>query len=132
MIDLSVYTTSICFTGAAFITLVIVLASALRIIPEGQRLAVYRLGRYLGERGPGLILLIPFLDRGVAINTQDELAGAQALLTRYGVTGVTQTAVHADGMVEIDGQTWHAMSAGVLPPGARVRVTRVILEVESI
>ena len=39
--------------------IVVVLFSAIRIVPEYQRLVVLRLGRYVGkERGPGLVFVI--------------------------------------------------------------------------
>jgi regulator of protease activity HflC (stomatin/prohibitin superfamily) len=44
---------------------------AVRIIPEYQRLVVFRLGRALGARGPGLVLLIPFVDRGVRVDLRE-------------------------------------------------------------
>lgn len=47
------------------------LGLAVRIVPEYQRLAVFRLGRCIGARGPGLILLIPFVDRGVRVDLRE-------------------------------------------------------------
>ncbi|MFW6078797.1 MAG: SPFH domain-containing protein, partial [Gemmatimonadota bacterium] len=44
---------------------------AIRIVPEYQRLVVFRLGRLIGERGPGLVLLIPFIDRGVRVDLRE-------------------------------------------------------------
>lgn len=49
----------------------IVLAMAVRIVPEYRRLVVFRLGRCLGARGPGLILLIPYVDRGVMTDLRE-------------------------------------------------------------
>jgi regulator of protease activity HflC (stomatin/prohibitin superfamily) len=40
-----------------------VLFAAIRILPEYERGVVFRLGRAIGVKGPGLILLIPLLDR---------------------------------------------------------------------
>jgi len=48
--------------------LLIVLASALRILREYERGVVFRLGRLIGAKGPGLIILIPFIDRMVRID----------------------------------------------------------------
>ena len=42
---------------------VIFLAAAIRILPEYERGVIFRLGRVIGSKGPGLILLIPFIDR---------------------------------------------------------------------
>jgi regulator of protease activity HflC (stomatin/prohibitin superfamily) len=42
---------------------VIFLANALRVLREYERGVVFRLGRVIGAKGPGLILLIPLIDR---------------------------------------------------------------------
>ena len=47
------------------------LVMAIRIVPEYQRLVVFRLGRLIGGRGPGLVLLIPFVDRGVRADLRE-------------------------------------------------------------
>ena len=44
------------------------LASAIRILREYERGVVFRLGRLLGEKGPGLILLIPVIDKMVRVD----------------------------------------------------------------
>ncbi len=45
-----------------------VLASAIRILREYERGVVFRLGRLVGAKGPGLVLLIPFVDRMVRVS----------------------------------------------------------------
>jgi len=44
---------------------------AVRIVSEYQRLVVFRMGRCIGSRGPGLVLLIPFVDRGVQVDLRE-------------------------------------------------------------
>ncbi|GAB4467628.1 MAG: slipin family protein [Anaerolineae bacterium] len=44
------------------------LSSAVRIVQEYERGVVFRLGRLVGARGPGLILLIPIIERMVKID----------------------------------------------------------------
>lgn len=51
--------------------LLIVIALAIRIVPEYQRLVVLRLGRVIGSKGPGLVLLIPVIDRGVRVDLRE-------------------------------------------------------------
>ena len=46
---------------------IVILANAIRIVREYERLVVFRLGRLVGERGPGLVLLIPIIDRAVKV-----------------------------------------------------------------
>ncbi|MGW8323610.1 MAG: slipin family protein [Thermodesulfobacteriota bacterium] len=48
---------------AVFVILGLILASAIRILKEYERGVVFRLGRLIGEKGPGLILLIPIIDK---------------------------------------------------------------------
>ena len=46
----------------------LVLFSAFKILREYERGVVFRLGRYVGVRGPGLVLLIPGIERMVRIS----------------------------------------------------------------
>lgn len=43
--------------------IVFILFSAIKVIKEYERAVVFRLGRLIGSKGPGLIILIPFLDK---------------------------------------------------------------------
>ena len=56
--------TAICLLGVLFISMTLFIAASIRIVREDTRLSVYRLGRYLGDKGPGIVLVIPFIDRG--------------------------------------------------------------------
>jgi regulator of protease activity HflC (stomatin/prohibitin superfamily) len=44
---------------------------SIRIVREYERLVVFRLGRALGARGPGLLLLIPIVDSGVRVDLRE-------------------------------------------------------------
>ena len=48
---------------AVIVILGLILASAIRILKEYERGVIFRLGRLIGEKGPGLILLIPIIDK---------------------------------------------------------------------
>ena len=45
------------------IVVIILLSNAIKVVQEYERGAVFRLGRFVGLRGPGLIFLIPFVER---------------------------------------------------------------------
>jgi len=52
------------FTAIAFIVLLIVfLSAALRVLNEYERGVIFRLGRVIKAKGPGLIILIPVVDK---------------------------------------------------------------------
>jgi regulator of protease activity HflC (stomatin/prohibitin superfamily) len=51
-----------CVLGSFVLVIMVSLSSAIRVVPENKRLMVYRLGRYIGVKGPGLVILIPVID----------------------------------------------------------------------
>ncbi len=62
-----------CLVGIIVLLLIIFLATAIKIVPEYQRVVVFRLGRCIGSRGPGLVLLIPFIDRAVRVDLREQV-----------------------------------------------------------
>jgi regulator of protease activity HflC (stomatin/prohibitin superfamily) len=62
-----------CGGGVLVLALLVLLANAIRIVQEYERLVVFRLGRCVGQRGPGLILLIPFIDRGAKVDLREQV-----------------------------------------------------------
>jgi regulator of protease activity HflC (stomatin/prohibitin superfamily) len=56
------------FPGTFLILIIFVLANSLRVLREYERAVVFRLGRFVGTRGPGLIVLIPFIERMVKVS----------------------------------------------------------------
>jgi regulator of protease activity HflC (stomatin/prohibitin superfamily) len=78
--------------GAGLLTIIIIalfiLGNAVRILREYERGVIFRLGRLMGARGPGLIFLIPIVDRMVRVSlrvvTMD--VPAQDVITRDNVS----------------------------------------------
>jgi regulator of protease activity HflC (stomatin/prohibitin superfamily) len=66
-------TALLCVVGFVVVVLVIFLANAIRIVNEYQRLVVFRLGRCIGTKGPGLVLLIPIIDRPVKADLREQI-----------------------------------------------------------
>jgi len=64
------FTTILC-VGGAFLILFVFLTSAIKVVPEYKRLVVFRLGRSIGSRGPGLVILLPFIDRAVSVDLRE-------------------------------------------------------------
>ena len=50
-------------------------ASSIRVLKEDERLAVFRLGRQVGVRGPGRVFLLPIIDKGIRVNLAESIAG---------------------------------------------------------
>ena len=66
-------TVILCLAGGAVVLAIILLASAIRIVNEYVRLVVFRLGRCIGSKGPGIVFLIPIVDRGVPVDLREQV-----------------------------------------------------------
>ena len=63
----------------AVILLVFFLAASIKVVNESERLAVFRLGRFLNIVGPGLVIINPLIDRTVKVNLSEKIPGLQGL-----------------------------------------------------
>jgi len=75
----------------AFILIVFflaILASAIKIMPEYQRIVIFRLGRLLGIKGPGLVFIIPIIDRPIRMDLRTRVIDVpkQRIITNDNVT----------------------------------------------
>jgi len=66
-------TIALCLVGFVVLVVLALLASAIRVVPEYQRLVVFRLGRCIGEKGPGIVFLIPFVDRATKVDLREQV-----------------------------------------------------------
>lgn len=57
--------------GIVLALIILILPQAIRIVREYQRLVVFRLGRCIGTKGPGFVLLIPVVDRAVWVDLRE-------------------------------------------------------------
>lgn len=100
--------------GIVVVLLVVyLLANVIRIIPEYQRVVILALGRYAGTRGPGIVIVIPFLERAITVDirerfldipsqtaiTQDNAPIAIDFLVYYRVTDPKKSVLEVDNVV---------------------------------
>jgi regulator of protease activity HflC (stomatin/prohibitin superfamily) len=73
---------------AALALLLVILVAAVKIVPEYERGVIFRLGRVIGAKGPGLFVIIPVVDRMVRVNLQTVTMDIppQDVITRDNVT----------------------------------------------
>src|SRR5947209_7031799 len=71
-----------------FVVVVPLIRSSIKIVQEYERGVIFRLGRLVGPRGPGLFFIMPFIDRMVKIDlrTVTTEVPAQEVITRDNVT----------------------------------------------
>jgi regulator of protease activity HflC (stomatin/prohibitin superfamily) len=74
--------------GVVALLVFILLAAAIRIVQEYERGVIFRLGRVMGAKGPGLFFIIPIIDRMVKVNLQIVTLDVppQDIITRDNVT----------------------------------------------
>jgi regulator of protease activity HflC (stomatin/prohibitin superfamily) len=64
----------LCGLAAIVLVAIVLIANAIRIVAEYQRLVVFRLGRVIPKpRGPGLVFLIPIIDRAVRVDLREQV-----------------------------------------------------------
>ena len=56
--------------SVAAIFVVLVLISGIKILKEYDRAVLFRLGRLIGAKGPGIIYVIPFIDKMFKVSTR--------------------------------------------------------------
>ena len=81
----------------AVLTLLVALAaSAVRVLREYERAVVFRLGRMINTKGPGLVLLIPAIDRMVRVSLRTVTLNVppQDIITRDNVTARVDAVVY--------------------------------------
>jgi len=80
--------TSPIIIGVAVVVLLMIVPMTVKIVTEYERGVIFRLGRLIGAKGPGLFLIIPFIDRMVKVDlrviTMD--VPSQEVITKDNVT----------------------------------------------
>jgi regulator of protease activity HflC (stomatin/prohibitin superfamily) len=77
-----------CFPLGLLVILILILLLAIRIVREYERLVVFRLGKSIGARGPGLVLLIPIVDQPWKVDLREQYQEIphQTCITKDNVT----------------------------------------------
>ena len=84
MVDVNVISIAI----IVIIFLLMILASAIKIMAEYQRIVIFRLGRLLGIKGPGLVFIIPIIDKIIKLDLRTRVIDVpkQRVITQDNVT----------------------------------------------
>lgn len=62
---------SIVVLATVLVLVVLLLVNAIRIVPEFRRPVIFRLGRCICQKGPGLVIIIPVLDRPFRVDLRE-------------------------------------------------------------
>ncbi|MEM0025811.1 MAG: SPFH domain-containing protein [Zestosphaera sp.] len=57
--------------GLFVVVVLVIILTHLKIVPEYKRLVVFRLGKIIGIKGPGLVFLVPIIDSGTWIDLRE-------------------------------------------------------------
>jgi len=66
--DISGLLTNLGSVLGALIIIMMIISAAIKIVPEYKRLVIFRLGRLVGSRGPGIVFIIPVVDRALFVD----------------------------------------------------------------
>jgi regulator of protease activity HflC (stomatin/prohibitin superfamily) len=67
-----VTTAIVVIVAVVIIALVVLAATSIRIVREYQRVVLFRLGRAVGARGPGLVIINPITDRTTLVDLREQ------------------------------------------------------------
>src|SRR5215213_155030 len=125
----------------ALIIMLLVLAAlsgmgylSIQVVREYQRLVVFRLGRVVGARGPGLVLLIPGIDRGVRVDLREQYIQVphQTCITRDNAPVNVDCLIYmyvidsVDSVVQV--QNYHGAAQGIAMTTLRAVVGDISLD----
>jgi len=86
----------IAILAVVIVIAVILLASSIKIVNEYERGVIFRLGRSMGAKGPGVFFIIPVIDRIVRTNLQIIAVpvASQAVITKDNVTATVDAVAY--------------------------------------
>lgn len=78
------------------IVLIGIISSAIKIVREYERVVIFRLGRLLGVKGPGVFFVIPIIDRLIKVDLRTTVVDVekQNLVTKDNVTVAVDAVVY--------------------------------------
>ena len=88
---------SLNFLGFGILTLsIFFIAAAIRIVKQYERAVVFRLGKFIGTKGPGLILIIPIVDRAIKVDIRVNSIDVprQEIITKDNVSVIVDAVVY--------------------------------------
>lgn len=56
--------------GGMLVLVFMILLSGIKIVREHDRLVIFRFGKIIGDRGPGMQLVVPLIDRSLIVDTR--------------------------------------------------------------
>ncbi|MBU4222121.1 MAG: slipin family protein [Euryarchaeota archaeon] len=73
---------------AALVLIVLILAQAIKVVREYERVVIFRMGRLIGVKGPGIFLIIPIIDSIVKVDLRIVTIDVpkQTIITKDNVT----------------------------------------------
>jgi len=82
--------------GVLLVLLVLLLAVSVKIVQEYERAVIFRLGRCIGAKGPGIFFIIPVLDKIIKTNLQIAAVpvASQAVITKDNVTATVDAVAY--------------------------------------
>ena len=67
------------FSILAIVLCILFLSASIKVLKEYERGVVFRLGRFFMVKGPGLVIIIPIIDRVVKVDLNEKIPGWQGL-----------------------------------------------------
>jgi len=118
----------------AFIIIIVFLSKAVKIVKEYERIVVFRFGRVLAEKGPGLVLIYPFIDQPKKVDLRERFITIphQTCITKDNAPVDVDFIVYfkvfnaADSVIQV--QNFEGAATGIATTTLRAVVGDIILD----
>ncbi|MBI5648911.1 MAG: SPFH/Band 7/PHB domain protein [Chloroflexi bacterium] len=123
-----------CIAFLFVIFALVILSMALKIVREYQRLVVFRLGKCVGQRGPGLIMLWPFIENATKVDLREQFLEVphQTTITKDNASISVDFLIYwrvVDPVASvIKAQNFAAMSQGIATTTLRAVIGDIMLD----
>ena len=90
------------------VLIMLLLAFSIRMVGEHQRIALFRFGRFTGLKGPGVVMVVPFMDRECKVTVGDRgelLAGGMGKFREFQLPVVVSTSLQVGVSIKVIGFT---------------------------
>jgi regulator of protease activity HflC (stomatin/prohibitin superfamily) len=92
----SMFNTALPVVAILVFLLIVIIAKSVRIVQEYERGVIFRLGRCVGAKGPGIFFIVPVIDKIIRVNLQTMAVPVQPqqVITKDNVTVVVDAVAY--------------------------------------
>lgn len=132
--------------GGMLVLVLMILLSGIKIVREHDRLVIFRFGKIIGDRGPGMQLVVPLIDRSLIVDTRitasvtplvetttlDNVPVKLSALCRFYIKDAAKAIAKVDDPIAHTVETMHTVLRSAVSEYTAQRILTSEVEVNSV